>query len=198
MALVTTKLEAVNEILTNASLTGVNSITGVLTAEVADAVSTLEKISREVQLRGWNFNTEDEYPLAVEGGEINIAGNIAEIEFDTRYVNRWEPVQRGTRLYDKLNHSFTGFTETLKAKVVLLFDYEELPQALREYVKVRAARKYQDDFMGDADGHRYDSEDEIRALVACKAHDNRARRHQFAKSMSYTTPSFNRGPGWRY
>ena len=198
MASVTTKLEAVNDILHNASLTKVNSIEGTLTAEVSDAVSTLDKISREVQLRGWNFNTEDEYPFAVESGEINIADNIAEIEFDTRYHGRWEPVVRGSRFYDKLNHSFTGFTETLKAKVVLLFDYEELPQALREYVKIRAARKYQDDFMGDAEGHQFDSSDELTALTLCKSHDNRARKHQFAKSMSYTTPAFHRGPGWRY
>ena len=60
----TTKLEAINTMLSNVGEAPVNSLTGSLTNDVQLAQNILDEISREVQSAGWHFNTDKEVPLA--------------------------------------------------------------------------------------------------------------------------------------
>ena len=53
----TTKLMAVNTILSTVGEAPVNNLTAV-TADVRIAESVLDEVSREVQSAGWHFNTE--------------------------------------------------------------------------------------------------------------------------------------------
>ena len=54
----TTKLEAINSMLTAIGESPVNTITQATTTDVSIALSTLENVSREIQSQGWFFNTD--------------------------------------------------------------------------------------------------------------------------------------------
>ena len=61
----TTKLEAVNSMLSTIGEAPVNSLTsGLVDAETAETI--LNEVSRSVQAHGWNFNSEPDYTVAAD------------------------------------------------------------------------------------------------------------------------------------
>ena len=59
----TTKLEAINSMMTAIGESPVNTITQATTTDVSIALSILENVSREIQSQGWFFNTDLKYTL---------------------------------------------------------------------------------------------------------------------------------------
>jgi len=163
----TTEIEAVNAMIRTIGMSPATSL-DVADVDVQQAVDTLRDISRQVQSAGWDFNTEKDYSLSPNADNfIVIPPNIVTVE-----VRKCEMdvVQRGNRLYDRKAHSFE-FQTTLKAKVVMMFAFEELPQVARSYVAVRAARVFQDNAEGLADAHTYSAQDEMAAWVALQNYE---------------------------
>ena len=62
---VTTKLEAINVMLTAIGESPVNTITSSTTTDVSIAIQILDNVSREVQSVGWHFNTDTNYLLCL-------------------------------------------------------------------------------------------------------------------------------------
>ena len=60
---VTSKLEAINVMLTAIGESPVNTITSSTTTDVSIAIQILDNVSREVQSVGWHFNTDTNYKL---------------------------------------------------------------------------------------------------------------------------------------
>src|SRR3546814_20980574 len=61
---VMTELEAVNEMLMSIGQAPVNTLNATGISDVNIARAELVKVSRRVQARGWNFNTDDAYKLS--------------------------------------------------------------------------------------------------------------------------------------
>ncbi len=160
------ELEAVNIMLSVIGEAPVNSLEGVSTNDVIQATSILNEISREIQSMGWHFNSERNYPLVPDiNGEIILASNMVRVDADTH--PEYDVVQRGNRLYDKLTHSFQ-FGKTLKAEIVFLLPFEEIPQVARQYITIRAARIFQDRMVGSEVIHGFSEADERKALSDLK------------------------------
>ena len=156
----TTKLEAVNEILAAIGEAPVNTLSGTLTAEVAIILTHLNTKSREMQLEGWWFNEEDNFVLSrdSETGEVTVPGNTLNIDL-TDETGSVDLVQRGTRLYDRLNHTYElDFNPS--CTIIFFLAWEDLPEAARNYIKIRTARIYQDRFIGSAEQHGFAQTDE--------------------------------------
>ena len=159
----TTKLNAVNTILSTIGSAPVNSLDQT-SADASIAELILDEVSREVQSRGWHFNTEFNVPLARDGDtKIPVSSTMLKIDINDEY-SAVNPVVRGTFLYDVKNRQYT-FTEDLKATVTYLLDFTELPEAARRLVNVRAARVFQDRFFAEEKGHAFTQQDELRALT---------------------------------
>jgi hypothetical protein len=161
-----TELEAVNVMLSVIGEAPVNTLEGAATVDVIQAKAILSQVSREVQSVGWHFNTEREYPLLPDvNGEIILASNMVLVDADT------EPdvdvAQRGNKLYDRKNHTFQ-FKKTLKAEVIYLLGFEDLPQVARQFIVIRAARIFQDRMVGSDTLHGFSAEDEKKALADLK------------------------------
>lgn len=166
----TTELEAVNAMLSAVGDSPVNTLTGNLPAGLQAAVDLLRETSRQVQLLGWHFNTEDYYTLSRNGsGYITLASNILDIDL-TVEDGSIDVVQRGNRLYDKKNHTYV-FTSNLECSITWFLPWTQLPEAVRHYIKVKAARIYQDQTLGSESHHRYTAQNEMEALAAIKASD---------------------------
>ncbi len=161
----TTELDAVNTLLQAIGESPTNSLSGEVGVDVITARATLITTMKAVQTEGWLFNTEHNYPLSRDvDGEITIPSNALSVDVSKRRYVGIDPVTRGQRLYDRENHTYV-FTENLEAKIIFGLDFEEMPESARNYVTVRAARKFQDDSVGSVDLHRFHERDELMARV---------------------------------
>lgn len=162
----TTELEAVNAILASVGESPVTSLDGdFVDAELAQ--NLLTQVSRQTQAHGWSFNTEEEYPLAPNGeGKIILPSNTLKV----KVVGSPEYVMRGSKLYNKAERTDV-FTEAVEATIVFALPYEELPEALRQFLFMRAGRRFQDRLEGDQVLNRFYQADELAAWATFQNHE---------------------------
>ncbi len=131
----TTKLEVLNHML------GVIGETPVSDPEsshpsVLSAAVQLNRVNKEMQVRGWWFNTE--YDLKLQPNE---SGHIV-IPAGTLYIDPLTPysklTKRGGKLYDPVNHTF-NIGKEISVDVMLLLPIEDLPETAAMYVQHKAA-----------------------------------------------------------
>ena len=176
----TSELEAINIILTAAEEAPVQSLdlSGLYPLDAAKAC--LSEASRVVQSLGWKFNTEEDYPLTRNGSnEIQLPPGMIRADVNDDYTDV-NPVQRGQRLYDIKAHSYT-FTRDLKATVVVLLEWNELPEPARRYILIRAARTMQGRTSVSESAYKYSESDEQMALVALGSHEAEVGDHNMLR-----------------
>mgnify|MGYP000079303028 FL=1 len=167
----TTKLEAVNSMLSTIGEAPVNSLTsGLVDADTAETI--LNEVSRSVQAHGWNFNSEPDYTVAADtSGNVVLPTEILRADLAnsvTKYRStKQEYVQRGNKMYDKIKHSFNIGTP-LKLDVVVLLDFEVCPEVARRYVTVKAARIFQERVVGSDSLSAMNRNDEQEALFSLR------------------------------
>ena len=161
----TTRLEAVNTMLGTIGESPVNSLTNT-TADAALASTLLDETSREVQAAGWKFNIEKDVDFVrTTDGKISLGQNILRFDVDPVLYQDVDPVQRGAELYDAKGHSYV-FPRDLKAEVVYLLSFEQLPEQARRYITVRASRIFQARFVGSVQLDGFTRADELAALAS--------------------------------
>jgi hypothetical protein len=157
----TTELEAVNAILASVGESPVDALDGeFVDAEIARNLLTQE--SRATQTEGYTFNTEADYPLSPDiDGRIFLPQNTLSFLFEDTSL-----VQRGNRVYDRVNRRYDGFATAITATLVLALNFDELPESLRRFLYIRAGRRFQDRLQSDDVLHRFQERDEIGAWAA--------------------------------
>lgn len=168
----TTKLQAVNTMLSTIGSAPVNSITGTNSADIALAVQILDETSLAVQSEGWHWNTEYEvsYTPSPTTGEIAVPGNALMVDVDFPNNLKTDVILRGQKLYDLKTKSYV-FTEAVKATVVYGLEWEELPQAARYYINIKAARIFLDRMVGSEKHHTFTLRDEVMALSKLREYE---------------------------
>jgi hypothetical protein len=163
------KLSAVNSILASASEAPVSSLAGNAGLQVTNAILMLDEASRDVQSMGWYFNRRTITYSLDTSGNIPLPTNVVSI--DASVTNSNYSI-RGNKLYDLANNTdiFTGSVELC---IVELLEWEDLPQAARQYIGVKAARRYVEKTIGNADLSRFTRQDEAEALYNLKRSDMR-------------------------
>ena len=167
----TTKLEAVNSMLSTIGEAPVNNLSsGLVDAETAETI--LNEVSRSVQSTGWNFNSEPDYSVAADSsGNVLLPAEVIRADLansETKYrSSKNEYVQRGNKMYDKVNHTF-NIASTLKLDVVILLDFELCPEVARRYIAVKAARIFQERVVGSDTLSAMNRQDEQEALFALR------------------------------
>lgn len=158
----TSKLEAVNELLDAIGESPVNTITNSGLVEAELAVSRLDKTSRQVQKRGWHWNTLKDYTIDPDDSD-NIVLPASTIEVDTSGTHAYKDyVRRGNKLYDRDKNTFT-ITDSVNVDITLFLDFEDLPENARDYITMKAARKFQQRTFGSPELSEYDKDDEQQA-----------------------------------
>ena len=168
----TTKLQAVNTMLSTIGSAPVNTITGTNSADVALAVQILDETSLAVQSEGWHWNTEREVPYTPDGvtGEITVPTNALLVDVDSPDNLKVDVILRGQKLYDLKTRSHV-FTEQVKATVVYALEWEELPQAARYYINIKASRIFQDRMVGSEKHHTFTLRDEVMAMSKLREYE---------------------------
>jgi len=171
MTLATTKLDAVNQMLSSIGEAPAVSL-DTDNPEIAIAESTLDEISRSVQAEGWNFNTEYEYPFTPDGnGQILIPSNLLSVtDNKVKSTGKYLTTVRNGKLYDKLTHSFS-FTSTVYCDVVWGFEFVDLPQPFKDYITTRASRVFASRVVGSEEQVKLISQDEAILRANCITYD---------------------------
>ena len=171
----TTQLDAVNTMLSAIGEAPVSSLSsGLLEAEVAETI--LNTVDREVQSMGWHFNTELNKSYAQDSnGEIILGADVLRADA-TQKVDSKDLVQRGLKMYDRVNNTFTINAEAA-LDVVVQLDFDDLPEVAKRYVVMRATRIFQDRIVGSNTLHDFQMRDEATALAELREFDKAADDH---------------------
>jgi hypothetical protein len=147
-----TELQAINQILASVGQAPVTTLERT-NPDVAISYETLTQVSREVQSEGWAFNREYSYPFTPdEKGEIPYPKNVLQLDIsnDPRYLTKtkYDTVKRDGKLYDKKHHTYV-FNEKLLCDVKWLFDWEDLPIPIQDYIVARSSTIASSRLVGD-------------------------------------------------
>jgi len=166
MANLTTKLDAVNTMLGVIGELPVNSLGSgsQRSANVVLAENVLDETNREIQSEGFHFNTEHKYTLRKDGvtNQITLPLNTLRVDTEVGKYTDIDIVQRGTSLYDRKNHTST-FDKDLEVSIVFLLEFAQMPEQFRNYVAIRAGRKFAGRFLASSEIQGLTIRDEIEA-----------------------------------
>lgn len=140
-----TPLDAVNEILAAIGEAPVDALdTG--NVDVENAYRILVNTNRQIQIKGWSFNTIKEYPLMPDKFTKEIAwdSQLLKVETDDGSILR----NRSGIVYDTTNNN-DHFEDTRTVEAIVLVPFEEVPEVFKTYITVRAARVFSSRYLGD-------------------------------------------------
>ena len=153
------RLSAVNTIISNVGQSPLNNLdSGNPLAELAEGI--LDEITRAVQAEGWSFNTEFAYPVSPDQTTKEIAIRENMLSIDTAPRSDIQVAIRGGKLYDKVNHT-TEFTKDMELDIVWLLDFDDMPEAFKNYVTTRSANVFAGRTVGSTEAVRFGEREEL-------------------------------------
>jgi len=143
-----TELEAINLMLFGIGESPVNSVEESGSVDAVVARATLLAVSREVQERGWHWNTLEKLslPTTVNDGFVTLPDNTLKID-TVGPSEGLDAIQRGKRLFNKDTNSFV-FDGPVTVNLVEFLAFGEIPQAARTYITLEATKRFQQSRVG--------------------------------------------------
>jgi len=170
----TTELQAINTMLSFIGESPVSAITGNIRTDVAVAINILNETSMSIQSQGWYFNREfDVTQNRDSNNKVPLDSNCVQAEASAPYQYLYQFTIRNGFLYDLKNHTDV-FTFNPKLDKVLVQQFEHLPEYARQYIVVKAARRFAARYIGANELVKLAGLDENEAHVAFEQADSRA------------------------
>jgi hypothetical protein len=157
------QLSAVNIVLSNIGQAPVTVVDND-NPMVVMAANVIDEVANSVQAEGWTFNTERAYPFVPQAdNRIRVPSNV--LQLDSVYYSQLETVIRGGFLYDKRSHSYE-FKEKVYLDVIWLVEFDDMPDAFKNYISMRAANLFAGRSVGSAEAVRFGEREEAQARAA--------------------------------
>jgi hypothetical protein len=190
-----TELVAVNVLLASIGEQPVESLETVESADAESARDTLTEWSRAIQAKGWHWNREKNYPITP-----NASGNCllpANCLFITNaYWNEGsggDPapvVERGRKLYNTEDHTAI-FTDTVYVDMVLLLEWEEMPEYARHAIIYNAVHRFQMRELTSTAIGRVTAEDVAAAMTTLEQREDEADKKNSIRGNKYVNRAVN-------
>lgn len=187
----TTKLQAVNTLLSIIGEAPVNSLVPPLTGDTSLADSVLDEISKEIQGEGWSWNTMlyDKIPLDTNG-HSSLPSNTLAVRFNPVSYPSQRFVLRGVKLFDRVRNTYdlrgslgvalTGTTQSdLVAEIIEELAWDDIPETGKRYVMIRAGRIFSNRAITSTSIEAYTQEDEENARQILKRTEDMAQNNNF-------------------
>lgn len=175
----------------------VNSLEGAQSADVTTAIQTIDEIDRTVQAKGWAWNREYSFPITPDGdGIIHLPANVLRV--DTAYGSdssfKYERTsQRGLKLYNGKDHTFV-FSEGLLLDMILLQEWDDLPEPARGHIAIAAARQMQGRLPSDSTVDRITEQQVLSTLATLEqAQDEVDDTNQISGNATVVNAIFGNG-----
>ena len=198
MLRLTNELDAVNRLLAIIGETPVDTVEDNGNADAAQAYSTLCEVNLDVQGRRWFWNTDRCFLLTpltpvppATTSQIPLPQNVLEIQSaDYTYPL---VTTRGGFLWDCRGNS-DQFSQGVKVNITRLLDFQDIPEAGRKYITIRAGRIFQDRAVGSGQLNGFSKEDEMMAKRDLENHEAEASRASLmSDARVVNTVARNRG-----
>jgi len=163
------ELQAVNMMLTTIGeqpIANLNDKAGLQDASIAQDI--LHNTSRQVQSRGWIFNTDLQKIMSPDnatsnGGKIKVDTNVLRIDTTAKKrSNLTDIVERGGYLWDREKNT-NLFTGDVTVDYVTFLPFDSIPESARRYIAVKSARIFHDRVVGSGELHAFFQQDEMQA-----------------------------------
>lgn len=172
---ISTELDAVNVIIGTIGEPPLSSLNEDIPNDAALALTVLNEVSREVQTRGWYWNTDSGYPLPRDqNGRVAIADNVLHVDLSP--TTQVDPIRRGSALYDRKNFTYTFTADLTADRIVWFLPFDQLPEAARRYLAIRASAVFQNRYLGSAQMTQIGQADEARAWAILLQDELRVQR----------------------
>ena len=159
------ELEAVNMLLAAVGEAAVSSLETATTVDVTQAKNLLSNINREVQQKGWHFNTEWDVVLSLDSdSRIPLGTSVLSIYSPTK-MTTIRGREGSPFLYDLDNNTFTWTASINDAVTITLLDFEDIPQTARQYITTKAARIFQEEIIGQVSAETVNRQEEVEAYA---------------------------------
>ena len=141
-----TELDAVNEIISIIGESPINTLEDLKNVDAISALRILRSVSRQEQARGWSFNIIAEHTLTPDAysGRIRWQDNYLFLK-----GSGGEKFVRNGDYVKDLSTGDVTFKQPVTCEAILLIPFEELPDAMRNYIITKAAFKFQSRYFGD-------------------------------------------------
>lgn len=189
------ELEAVNELLESIGQTPVSNLEVSGLGDVSLARGLIRRVTRAVQLHGFDFNTDETYELSPgANGVIRVPEGVLRIDPSTATsaLKRRRHPDGYWAIWDGENKTWT-LEEPVEFTIVWSYPFEDMPDSARHYVTLSAARKFQKRIIGSDSLDGYNAEDEFRAWTLLNR-DERASRdtNLFSRNPTLAQATANR------
>lgn len=139
--LCTTELEAVNLMLRSIGESPVQDLDENINPDAVNALAILRAVNRRVQAEGWNFNTQNNRLLTRNvDDEIELPATTLSVDTVGESANV-DVVQLQGKLYHVVNQTFE-FENDLYVDITLHYDFEDIPQAARDFIVEDASKQF--------------------------------------------------------
>ena len=145
--------------------------------EARIALEVINEAKREILADGWDINTDKGYTFALgNDGKIPVPFNVLSISSADGDL-----IVRSWQLYSKRRRS-QNFEEAQTVDVIWDIPFNEITHALRNYITISAARKFQARQIMDRLVYAYSETDEGRARIIAKREDGRTSKPNLYES----------------
>ena len=160
-----TELDSVNILLAAVGEAAVSSLETATTVDVTQAKNLISNINREVQQKGWHFNTEWDVVLSVDSdSRIPLGTSVLSVYSPTK-LTTIRGREGSPFLYDLDNNTFIWTTAINDAVTITLLDFEDIPQTARQYITTKAARVFQEEIIGQVSAETVNRQEEAEAYA---------------------------------
>jgi hypothetical protein len=192
----TTELQAVNLMLEAISQIPVTSLAAEdVNPDAETAIKRLYETNREVQTEGWHFNTEMGLQIDPnEDGEVWLPNNALKVErvyWTGLGGDTMDLVVRGKRLYDRYGSGFNLGGISVKVDLTVLLPFEDLPEAFRWYIAVKATRRFSTGKLHSGNAYQFSKADEQEARIRAEQAES-----QTDQRTMRSNPHIARMRGW--
>ncbi|ASD51045.1 tail tubular protein A' [Pasteurella phage PHB01] len=162
-------LEAVNQMLSAIGESAVSTLDGEANADVANAKRLLNEANREIQSKGWTFNTYEQETLLpdVFSGLIPYSSDYLLLMTSgtrTPYVNR------GGYVYDSVSKTDV-FPSGIVVDIIKLQPLDEMPEPFRRLIVKTASRRLNQRFFGAPEVDAALQEEIAKATIDCNIYE---------------------------
>lgn len=127
-------------------------------ADVSNAMRILQRVNRQIQAKGWNFNINESAVLVPDLSDQRIKYLPTYLRVMTTGATSYYS-NMGGYLYD-LSTQSTTFTSPITVELVELKPYSEMPVVFRDYIVTKASREFNAKFFGSPEAEQYLREQE--------------------------------------
>lgn len=127
-------------------------------ADVSNAIRILQRVNRQVQSKGWNFNINESAVLVPDLEDNRIRWMNTYLRVMTTGAASYYS-NMGGYVYD-LSTQSTTFEAAITVELTELKPYSEMPTVFRDYIVTKASREFNAKFFGNPESEQYLREQE--------------------------------------